>query len=241
MQAKRSLVNPVVLMVIGISISFLLVLPSVFLESAFALLENFNDGKADDWTPIQGEWEVKDGEYCQRDTDWTTTATKETYHRSFFGSLDWKDYTLEAKIKILDGGATAPIAGIFFRVTEISDQGDYYLWRYDLRQGREPALIKSPNITLIGDQVVGFPTPEFKQVVVLRAEVEGDNIKCFLDDELQFEVSDASFTEGAIGLGTFNAEACFDDVLAEGPGIPATSVSWAGKLTTTWARIRTQY
>ena len=237
MQAKRSLVNVLVLMVIGPS----LVLFSASLESAFALLEDFNDGKDDGWTPIQGEWEVADGEYCQRDLVWTTTATKETYQRSFFGSLDWKDYTLEAKIKILDGGATAPIAGIFFRVTEISDQSDYYFWRYDLRQGREPALIKAPNVTLIGDQVVGFPTPEFNQEVVLRVEVTDDNIKCFLDDELQFDVNDASFPAGAIGVGTFDAEACFDDILVEGPGIPATAVSWPGKLATTWARTKAGY
>ena len=43
---------------------------------------------------------------------------------------------------------------------------------------------------------------------------------------------------GAIGVGTFNAEAGFYNIIVEGPGLPRTSVEFSGKLTTAWASIK---
>ena len=91
-----------------------------------ALLDDFDDGNDAGWDQIQGDWSVKGGEYIQSDTEWTTTGTNETYTRSFWGSEDWTDYTFEAKVRMEGGGETAAIVGIFFRVTEISPEGDYY-------------------------------------------------------------------------------------------------------------------
>jgi len=101
----------------------------IFVNSIYALIDDFNDGKDNGWKPIQGKWSVIKGEYAQEDTVWTTTATHDTYTRSFFGDENWTDYTLEAKVRIEKGGELAPIIGIFFRVVKKSETGDYY---YDL-------------------------------------------------------------------------------------------------------------
>ncbi len=203
-------------------------------HGALALTENFDTGKAADWTAVQGDWEVAGGEYTQSTIEWTTTATKETYHRSYFGEEDWDDYTVEATVRIDDGGATAPIIGIFFRVTEKSADGDYYYFRLDERAAEGPGLIKAPNITM---QINGGFPAERGRDYVMRVELDGDNIRCYLDGVLEIEVSDGEFSNGAVGVGTFDAEGHFDDVSVNGDGIPRP-VAPRGKLATVWGGLR---
>ena len=62
-------------------------------------------------------------------------------------------------------------------------------------------------------------------------------IKCYVDDKLEIDVQDGSFPQGAIGVGTFNAEGHFDDVTVNGKGIPS-AVSPKEKLATSWGRIK---
>ena len=206
-----------------------------FVNGIYALMDDFNDGNAKGWDEIQGKWSVKGGEYIQEDTKWTSTATNETYTRSFFGDVNWTDYTLEAKVRMNNGGETAAIVGIFFRVTEKSAKGDYYYFRLDARAAEGNCLIKSPNIILLENK--GKPS-KLNQNYVLKVVVTGDNIQCYIDDKLEIEVQDQSFPKGAIGVGTFNTEGYFDDVNVNGKGIAANAVSTKGKLTTTWAFIR---
>ena len=204
---------------------------------ALALTEKFYGGKAADWTEVQGEWAVSKGEYTQADLVWTTTATHETYHRSYFGEEDWDDYTLEATVRIDEGGGTAPIIGIFFRVTEKSDIGDYYYFRLDERAAEGPGLIKAPNVTM---QINGGQPAERGRDYVLKVEVEGDDIRCYVDGVLEIEVTDDAFPTGAVGVGTFDAEGHFDDVSVNGDGIPRP-VAPRGKLPAVWARLRAAY
>ncbi len=140
-------------------------------------------------------------------------------------------------INIDEGGELAPIIGIFFRVTEKSDEGNYYYFRLDERGAEGPGLIKSPNITM---QINGGNPAEIGRDYVLKVEVEGGDIRCYVDGVLEIEVFDDEFATGAIGLGTFNAVGHFDDVSVNGDGIPRP-VEPAGKLPTAWARLRAAY
>ncbi len=209
-----------------------------FVSTTGALIDDFNDGKDDGWDRIQGDWSVIAGEYAQEDIEYTTTATYETYTRSFFGDESWTDYTLEAKVRIEEGGDLAPIIGIFFRVTEKTEIGDYYYFRLDARPAEGPCLIKSPNTIILEN--LAKPC-ELEQDYILKVEVEGENISCYIDGELEIEIQDASFPQGAIGVGTFNANGHFDDVRVNGENIAPDAVSSEGKLATTWAGIKTQY
>ena len=62
-----------------------------------------------DWTPLQGEWTVKNNKYIQKDVEFLNTANCTTYHRSYIGDENWTDYTVEAKVRITEGGPVAPI------------------------------------------------------------------------------------------------------------------------------------
>jgi len=202
-----------------------------------ALTDNFDDGNDQGWTPIQGDWSVKNGTYVQEELEWTTTSTHETYHRSYFGEENWSDYTFEAKVRIEPGGDLAPIVGIFFRVTEKSDVGDYYYFRLDARDSEGPGLIKAPNVTM---QINNNQPAEVGRDYVLKAEVNGKRIKCYVDGRLEIEVEDDAFPQGAVGVGSFNAGGIFDDVTITGTGIP-TAVSAKGKLAQTWGHIKGRY
>jgi len=206
-----------------------------FVSGIYALIDDFNDGNDNSWEKVQGEWSVKGGEYIQSDTKWTSTTTNETYTRSFFGDTNWTDYTLEAKVRMENGGDTAAIVGIFFRVTEKSEKGDYYYFRLDARAAEGPALVKSPN-TILQENMA--KSSELKKDYVLKVEVAGDSIKCYIDGELEIDWTDDSFPKGAIGVGTFNTEGYFDNVTVNGKGIATDAVSTKGKLTTTWASIK---
>jgi len=204
---------------------------------ADALTDNFEDGKDDGWKPIQGDWAVEKQEYVQKDTVWTTTTTHETYHRAYFGEEDWTDYTVEAKVRIEEGGELAPIVGIFFRVTEKSALGDYYYFRLDERPSEGPGLIKAPNVTM---QINNNDPAEIGRDYVLKVEVNGNSIKCYVDGNLEIDVVDDAFPQGAIGVGTFNAVGHFDDVTVNGPGIPL-AVSPEEKLPRTWGLVKASY
>lgn len=205
-----------------------------FTTGVFALTDNFNGGNPDGWKPIQGKWSVKKGEYVQEDLNWTTTETYETYTRSYFGEEDWEEYTFEAKVRIEEGGDLAPIIGIFFRVTEKSETGDYYLFRIDARASEGPGLIKAPNEII---KVNNNKPAEIGRDYILKVEVKGDNIKCYVDGQLEIDVQDNSFPQGAIGVGTFNAGGHFDDVNVNGKDIPR-AVSPTGNLSIIWGRIK---
>ncbi|MDQ1329658.1 MAG: hypothetical protein QG641_2950 [Candidatus Poribacteria bacterium] len=206
-----------------------------FVNGIYALIDDFNDGNAKGWDEIQGTWSVKGSEYIQEDTKWTSTTTNETYTRSFFGDVNWTDYTLEAKVRMNNGGETAAIVGIFFRVTDKTEKGDYYYFSLDARAAEGNCLVKSPNTILLENMA---KPSKLNQNYVLKVIVTGDNIQCYIDDKLEIEVQDKSFPKGAIGVGTFNTEGYFDDVTVNGKGIAADAVSMQGKLTTTWAFIR---
>ena len=206
-------------------------------HGVYALTENFDDGNDKDWEPIQGTWDVKNQVYVQEDLPWTTTTTHDTYNRSYFGEVDWTDYTFEAKVRIEEGGPLAPIVGVFFRVTEKSPTGDYYYFRLDERPSEGPGLIKAPNVTM---QINNNNPAEIGRDYLMKVEVEGNSIKCYVDGELEIDLEDDAFPAGAIGVGTFNAEGHFDDITVNGPDIPLT-VSPKEKLARTWGFIKAGY
>jgi hypothetical protein len=222
-------------MMMRFSIFCLCVFLSVsFVSGIYAITDDFNDGNDTGWTQILGTWSVNNGEYVQTETAFASTATNDTYLRSFFGDVNWVNYTFEAKVRIENGGTVAPIIGIFFRVTDKSATGDYYYFRLDTRAAEGPALIKSPN-TILQENMT--KPANAGQNYVLKVDVTGDNIKCYIDGQLEIELQDSSFSKGAVGVGTFNTEGHFDDVNVISKDV-TSAVSMNGKLTTTWASIK---
>ena len=199
-------------------------------------------GKSFDWAPLQGKWSVQNKKYLQEDIKFVSTADCTTYHRSYIGDENWTDYTVEAKVRITEGGPLAPIVGIFFRVNGDNPKKglmecNYYYFRLDQRAAEGPCLIKSPNKII---EIHKAKPCKLDKDYVLKAVVKGSSIKCYIDGKLEFDVKDDSFPKGSVGVGTFNAGASFDNLTVEGPEIPQ-AVDSKDKLAQIWSAIKVRW
>ncbi|MFC4554499.1 alpha-L-arabinofuranosidase C-terminal domain-containing protein [Georgenia faecalis] len=139
------------------------------------LSEDFSGG-APDWAPVRGTWSVVDGQYRQ-------TATNVEDARSVPAGAyeqDWTNYTLE-----LEATKTAGAEG--FLVGFAANGGnDYYWWNIGGWNNTRMALQRS------GAEVAARENTSVTtgQTYDIRVEVEGSDIRLYLDDELQIEYTE---------------------------------------------------
>ena len=125
---------------------------------------------------------------------WTSDFT---YPILCYGDILWKDYTLEVLLTPLD---RSDLNGILFRYR---DGRHYYLFGLD----------KEDRVTLrYRDGEKGFRQDGWHEIATgpfptdplnpykLRVEVSGSTIRCFIDEDLIFDVNDDRYTAGKIGL-----------------------------------------
>lgn len=120
-----------------------------------------------------------------------------TYPILCYGDILWKDYTLEVKLTPLD---RSDLNGILFRYR---DGRHYYLF----------GLAKDEKVTLrYRDGEKGFrqdgwhelasgnfPTDPMRSYA-FRVEASGPSIRCYIDEDLIFDVVDDRYSAGKIGL-----------------------------------------
>jgi hypothetical protein len=209
-----------------------------FAFSTWAYQEDFDDGEANDWVVVTGTWEVENGEYHQ--------IPDGVNLFSFYAVEDesWKDYTLEVKLKPIQ----TPYAGVVFRVMETGpggaapawSQGHFISWLIGTTGGKGYSKIwkamLGPEAMLEGTDGDTLEPNEWSEIKVV---IEGINIQCYLNGELQKEFKDDndSILTGGIGLMTYG-ETLFDDIVVTGHGIPGMAVRPAGKLVSVWGAIR---
>lgn len=161
---------------------------------------------ADDWTSQYGRWTNQDGKMC-------TSRGAKNYSNCSQNMKNNEDYTIKMEGVQLDQGNGY---GIFFRGTEMGGRTDGYIVQYDpgwrggsiiMRKwvnGRElpPFAIKRmPDYDWYGE-------PHDMQL-----NVEGNTFTFTLDGEEVLVGQDDTYTEGGVGLRSWdNTEVCFDDL-----------------------------
>jgi hypothetical protein len=160
------------------------------------------------------------------------------------GSAEWTDYAYQVRFNIL-GGRQAGIwfrgqyqdvdvkgqwlTGYYFTVQIREDQTDTAkLWQ--LRTAEEPGEEPWPpfwyhfsNPLLLEFKHLEKAGVEYNEWHVLRVEVRGNNIKCYVDDELAIDYTDREgsvFLKGTVGIYAYGsppryAVIKYDDVLVE--------------------------
>ncbi len=158
------------------------------------VFDNFESGLTG-WTTTAGNWSITDGTLYQ--------STTENVCKAVYGS-GYTDFTYEAKVKIAAGSTPY----ILFRV---QDANNYYMFG--------PKL--SSNVVRIGKYTNGswaevantaasLSTNTWYQ---LRVEIQGTNIKAYLDCNLMLDINDNNiYPSGGLGFRTFQTRAYFDDV-----------------------------
>ncbi len=165
--------------------------------------DNFEDGNTTGWTPTGGTWSVE--------TEGSKVLAQKASAAALIttGSV-WTDYVFEARVKLPISNANA---GIAFRVT---DANNYYMYRVN-SSANTLELFKCVDGTLTSVSSTSF-TATPKQWYSIKAAVQGNNIKAYVDGALKMEWTNpvTELTTGKVGFRTTSVDVVFDDALVRG-------------------------
>ncbi len=148
-------------------------------------------------------------------------------HRAFTGDESWDDYIIIINEAVLERGDGF---GVYFRVSGGPDINGY-AFQYDpgfrannLGGGQNGAFVIRKIVDgreLWPPLAVEPATMDYEWMEISRkvsVQVAGDTFTAYIDDQEVVQVTDDSYSEGRIGLGTWGgAEASFDDLTVTQP------------------------
>ncbi|SDD83717.1 Polygalacturonase [Paenibacillus sp. UNCCL117] len=172
--------------------------------------DDFETGDSTKWTTATGTWTVvADGTNVLAQKANNTTGL-------IMAGDSWTNYGVEARVKMPITNANA---GVLFRV---ADAENYYMYRIN-SSAKKLELYKAINGTLTAVSSTPF-TAAANQWYTVKAVVEGNTIKGYVDGELKTEWTNpvTELTAGKIGFRTTTLNAVFDDVVVSAiNGAPA--------------------
>lgn len=210
-------------------------LMSISLASFAGVWEDrFEDGNADGWSEIAGDWEVKDGVYEQSIMD-------AAYQKSILDLEGLKDFTLDVDVTILENSAasTSIAAGVLIRTDEDGNSG-YRIWGRPDQHGFQFSVWQDNTFAHV------ITDAAFQSVIGetyhLKVKVEGFLLSAWYDDELlvdEHEDEGKLFASGQIGLINYNSLCQYDNLVIEGAAVPSNlAVAPAGKLAAAWGEVK---
>lgn len=202
---------------------------------AYAGTQTWDFGKADaakDWKTVTGNWEVKDGSY--------QLIGKTPAMHSLVGNPKWTDYVVEAKVRI-DRNNWAGI------VVRAQSDFEYYVYYMNVPDNKSELWLHSkPNIDT-RKNLAQIPAKDGVKIergkfINVKVVAEGDKLQLWVEGKLQHEGTDKTYPAGQAGVWAWDTDASFDDVKVTGKDIAGgVAVQPAGKLATTWGRMRAFY
>lgn len=185
---------------------------------------DFADNKAEGWTVVGGEWEIKNGGYYGNEPEAQEGLV-------ILGDESWgPDYTIECKVRDSKG----VWLGIFLRYKDIDNS---YQWWVDLGNSLATWYIKKEGeYTETSNNAIPL---DLSKEFTIKAEANGFTFNGYFNGELigTYTDEEKSFEKGPVGLSVWEAEATYDDVIIAGLGV-TTSVKSQGRLATTWSKIK---
>jgi pectate lyase len=181
-----------------------MLLGNITLVSAATVLfsDNFQSGNANNWS-VQSNY-----------NDWTIVSESGNYvyysssnneGRTYAGDSSWTNYAVEAKIKVEDfnGSNRALLAGRY------KDGNNFYA--ASLAGNNKIEILKkaSGSTSTLISKDFNLTTGQWYTV---RLELNGSNVKMYVNGKLELETSDSSISSGAIGLVGRNAKVKYDDI-----------------------------
>ncbi|WP_420850826.1 family 16 glycoside hydrolase [Paenibacillus aceris] len=180
-------------------------------------IDKFDDLNANGWTTYGGEWSAASGAYTVQSGEGFKAVANET---------NFQDFTYETDIS-MSASPNLANAGVIFRVhnpTVGTDNLQGYYAGITLA-GRVQLGRLDNNWTELANNVA--PPIKVDTVYRLKVVAKGPNIDVYVNDTLVDSVVDSTFTEGAIGLRTYKANATFDNIRVtemEDADIPVESI-----------------
>jgi hypothetical protein len=174
--------------------------------------DDFEDGNATGWTPSGGSWTI--GTDLSR---YLHQGSLTGQFRSVVSSAGpWANSSVQANVKVFGFGSTSGWVGLLARYT---DANNYYFVRLHsnntLQIRKKVAGVDSLLAGKAFTIKAGATTPDVGPVYLVKLEVNGSALKCYLDGRLELSVTDSSHSSGKVGVVTKDADALFDEVLVK--------------------------
>ncbi|HVQ90869.1 MAG TPA: pectate lyase [Mycobacteriales bacterium] len=182
-------------------------------SAATVFTDDFNDGNASGWSKSGGTWAVvTDGSGVLQQSNSGSELARE-----FAGDSGWTNYTVQARVKPVAWGASAPFVALAARA---SSSTTFYRLALLNTNRVELQAVRSGAVTVLGGVSRTVATGTF---YTLRIVVSGSTVTGSVDGaQVATGTSTVSGT-GRIGLQTFHASASFDDVLVDSSAAPPTT------------------
>lgn len=148
---------------------------SVLYETDFSSADSLAE---DNWAKHKGIWQIKDGTLVQTNTG--SPADTNTGDAIYIGDTSWTNYTMTVDAQILSG-AEGFLIPVCVRGTDNNIFWNLGGW------GNTVSCLQIVENGAKSDQISGTVkniTLQHNQIYKLRIVVQGDNIKCYIDDKL---------------------------------------------------------
>lgn len=165
--------------------------------------EDFNDGLAQDWSPLSGTWELNEEEYQHTSADGASI--------SIYTATTFADYSYSAT-------GMAKWNNNFGLVFNYQDENNYYLAVVDASPSNAYLVMIQDGTESILEEA---SYPGGGTFVDIKIEVKNNGISStvLVNDAVIFEnISTSEFSSGYIGLYTFWNPVDFDDVRVDASG-----------------------
>jgi hypothetical protein len=165
-------------------------------------MDKFDDLNAEGWTTYGGEWSAASGAYTVINGDGFKAVANDT---------NFQDFTFETDLS-MSASPNLANAGVIFRVNNPTLGSDNLKGYYAgiTLAGRVQLGRLDNNWTELANKVA--PPISINTVYRLKVVAKGPNIDVYVNDILVVSAVDSTFTEGAIGLRTYKANATFDNI-----------------------------
>ncbi len=184
--------------------------------------DDFEDAaeSAAKWEVVTGDWQVADGVYHQLSTasPWQTSMVSWDYWKN-----EWTDYTIEFKVKPLTEG-DAPV-NLLFRVQdpvpatwEDRNGANTHMYRWIINgwtnTESRPYTYSEGTATMLAqtDNSLDVGTWYDIKLVVTRTGLAG-----YVNDVEMFNIQNAEWTDGRVGIQAYSGMMDFDDFIVYGP------------------------
>lgn len=153
----------------------------------------------------QGKWQLHGDELVQEKVGKTFL---------YFGDPTWSDYDVDVEMMSLSGPPNAEGGRLMFRV---KGHGDRYALNIGSFGGQRTdlAMLRNGEWAFIAPHVQ--LQHEHDRWYSLKVKVRGTQIRCFVDDSELFDRNDQSFPSGMIGLGTWNSQVKWRNLIVTAP------------------------
>ena len=160
--------------------------PTSSVRDTILFEEDFEDGRAQGFNYMAGNWNVITDEIVNKVLDGDNRLKSQGAPSFEFGSLGWTDYALEYDIKMRN-----PTADVWLGIRN-SNQG-YYAHR--LSQYYAHMSVVDPDWNLLKSRTYEFTRGIWYHV---RLEAQGETIRVFIDEKLEIETTDSQVHAGDV-------------------------------------------